>query len=173
MVDTRGVVGLLARLVVFCLIGGFAIRLTIDYDPNRGDRPDGALQKLPHQTYGPWLLGVTAAGLLAYPPASPRGLPRRLVQPKPVDLLHLGNERVIGVYVVDTPEGPALFDCGPATCFERLQEAVDLSEIRHLLLSHIHLDHAGAQPVTSCALIRRSACTSPRWERRTWSIPRG
>jgi glyoxylase-like metal-dependent hydrolase (beta-lactamase superfamily II) len=64
--------------------------------------------------------------------------------PEPVDLLHLGNERVIGVYVVETPEGPALFDCGPATCFERLREAVDLSEIRHLLLSHIHLDHAGA-----------------------------
>jgi len=63
---------------------------------------------------------------------------------EPIDLLHLGNERVIGVYVVETPEGPALFDCGPATCFERLQAAVDLSEIRHLLLSHIHLDHAGA-----------------------------
>jgi glyoxylase-like metal-dependent hydrolase (beta-lactamase superfamily II) len=63
---------------------------------------------------------------------------------QPVDLLHLGNERVIGVYVVETPEGPALFDCGPATCFDRLREVVDLTEIRHLLLSHIHLDHAGA-----------------------------
>jgi glyoxylase-like metal-dependent hydrolase (beta-lactamase superfamily II) len=63
---------------------------------------------------------------------------------EPIDLLHLGHERVIGVYVVETPEGPALFDCGPATCFDRLQEAVDLSEIKHLLLSHIHLDHAGA-----------------------------
>jgi glyoxylase-like metal-dependent hydrolase (beta-lactamase superfamily II) len=63
---------------------------------------------------------------------------------EPIDLLHLGNERVIGVYVVETPEGPALFDCGPATCFERLRETVDLREIRHLLLSHIHLDHAGA-----------------------------
>ena len=63
---------------------------------------------------------------------------------EPVDLLHLGREHVIGVYVVETPEGPALFDCGPATCFERLREAVDLKEIRHLLLSHIHLDHAGA-----------------------------
>jgi len=63
---------------------------------------------------------------------------------EPIDLLHLGNERVIAAYVVETPEGPALFDCGPATSFARLQEAVDLSEIRHLLLSHIHLDHAGA-----------------------------
>src|SRR3954454_24869268 len=63
---------------------------------------------------------------------------------EPIDLLHLGNERVIGVYVVETPEGRALFDCGPASTFERLREAVDLGEIRHLLLSHIHLDHAGA-----------------------------
>ncbi len=63
---------------------------------------------------------------------------------QPVDLLHQGLERVIGVYRIETSEGPALFDCGPATCFERLREAVDLTEIRHLLLSHIHLDHAGA-----------------------------
>jgi glyoxylase-like metal-dependent hydrolase (beta-lactamase superfamily II) len=63
---------------------------------------------------------------------------------EPVDLVFHGTEHVIGVYVVDTPEGPALFDCGPATTFERLQEAVDLSELRHLLVSHIHLDHSGA-----------------------------
>ena len=62
----------------------------------------------------------------------------------PIDLKHLGLERVIGVYVVDTPHGPALFDCGPATCYDELRSRVDLSEIRHLLLSHIHLDHAGA-----------------------------
>ena len=58
--------------------------------------------------------------------------------------MHMGVDRVIGCYLVDTPEGPALFDCGPATCFERLSAEVDLAEIRHLLLSHIHLDHAGA-----------------------------
>src|SRR5262249_56425151 len=63
---------------------------------------------------------------------------------EPIDLLHLGNERVIAAYAVETPEGPALFDCGPATSFARLEEKVDLAEIRHLLLSHIHLDHAGA-----------------------------
>ena len=53
-------------------------------------------------------------------------------------------ERVIGVYIVETDDGPALFDCGPTTCFARLREVVDLTEERHLLLSHIHLDHAGA-----------------------------
>ena len=63
---------------------------------------------------------------------------------EPTDLHFHDTERVIGVYVLETPEGPALFDCGPAATFERLQEAVDLSEIGHLLISHIHLDHAGA-----------------------------
>jgi glyoxylase-like metal-dependent hydrolase (beta-lactamase superfamily II) len=63
---------------------------------------------------------------------------------EPIDLRHRGTERVIGVYPVDTPEGPALFDCGPATCFEELERQVDIGELQHLLLSHIHLDHAGA-----------------------------
>jgi glyoxylase-like metal-dependent hydrolase (beta-lactamase superfamily II) len=62
----------------------------------------------------------------------------------PIDLHHLGADRVIGVYTLDTRDGRALFDCGPATCFAELERQVDLDSIRHLLLSHIHLDHAGA-----------------------------
>ena len=63
---------------------------------------------------------------------------------RPVDLRHQGVDGVIGVYLLDTEDGPALFDSGPATCYERLREQVDVGELRHLLLSHIHLDHAGA-----------------------------
>jgi glyoxylase-like metal-dependent hydrolase (beta-lactamase superfamily II) len=68
---------------------------------------------------------------------------------EPLDLMHLGNERVIGSYVLDTAEGLALFDCGPATTAETLKRRLDergvaLTDVRHLLLSHIHLDHAGA-----------------------------
>jgi glyoxylase-like metal-dependent hydrolase (beta-lactamase superfamily II) len=63
---------------------------------------------------------------------------------QPVDLRHQGADGVIGAYPLETDDGPALFDCGPATCFERLRELVDIGELRHLLLSHIHLDHAGA-----------------------------
>jgi glyoxylase-like metal-dependent hydrolase (beta-lactamase superfamily II) len=71
------------------------------------------------------------------------------VTPAPIDLLHLSGERVIGIYVVETEEGPALFDCGPTTCIPALkaglaERGLDLADIRHLLLSHIHLDHAGA-----------------------------
>jgi glyoxylase-like metal-dependent hydrolase (beta-lactamase superfamily II) len=66
-----------------------------------------------------------------------------------IDLLHLGSERVIGAYLLDTPDGPALHDCGPATTVETLRaglaaHGVAPADLRHLLLSHIHFDHAGA-----------------------------
>ena len=70
----------------------------------------------------------------------------------PIDLRFGGRERVIGVYLLETGDGPALFDCGPSTCVERLREGLRgrglaLTDLRHLLLSHIHLDHAGAAGV--------------------------
>jgi Domain of Unknown Function (DUF1206) len=61
-----GVVGLLARLVVFCLIGVFVIKAAYEYDPREAVGLDGALQKLAHHSYGSWLLGAVAVGLLAY-----------------------------------------------------------------------------------------------------------
>ncbi|HEX3267182.1 MAG TPA: MBL fold metallo-hydrolase [Gaiellaceae bacterium] len=72
--------------------------------------------------------------------------------PEPLDLRHLGRERVIGSYLVETEDGPALFDCGPATCVDELkarlaERGLALRNLRHLLLSHIHLDHAGAAGV--------------------------
>jgi glyoxylase-like metal-dependent hydrolase (beta-lactamase superfamily II) len=74
------------------------------------------------------------------------------VAPEPLDLVHRGAERVIGSYLLETADGPALFDCGPASCVPRLKErlrerGLELSDLRHLLLSHIHLDHAGAAGV--------------------------
>jgi glyoxylase-like metal-dependent hydrolase (beta-lactamase superfamily II) len=67
---------------------------------------------------------------------------------EPIDLHH-SAPGIIGCYVVETDEGPALFDCGPTTCVEHLKAGLatlglELSDMRHLLLSHIHLDHAGA-----------------------------
>jgi hypothetical protein len=61
-----GVVGHVARFVVFSLMGAFAIKAAIDYDPNQSVGLDGALQKLAHASYGSYLLGLTAAGLVAY-----------------------------------------------------------------------------------------------------------
>jgi glyoxylase-like metal-dependent hydrolase (beta-lactamase superfamily II) len=66
--------------------------------------------------------------------------------------MHQGADRVIASYLLETDDGPALFDCGPSTCLPRLKAAllergVELGDVRHLLLSHIHLDHAGAAGV--------------------------
>jgi len=72
--------------------------------------------------------------------------------PEPIDLHHQGRERTIASYLVDTDDGPALFDCGPATTVGALkaglaEQGLELRDLRHLLLSHIHLDHAGATGV--------------------------
>jgi glyoxylase-like metal-dependent hydrolase (beta-lactamase superfamily II) len=66
-----------------------------------------------------------------------------------IDLRFLGLEQEIGVYVVDTVDGPALFDCGPTSTLENLRAGLaelglGVGDLRHLLLSHVHLDHAGA-----------------------------
>ena len=71
---------------------------------------------------------------------------------EPIDLRHLGAERTVASYVLETEDGPALFDCGPSTTIAALKAGLDarglkLTEIRHLLLSHIHFDHAGATGV--------------------------
>ncbi len=73
--------------------------------------------------------------------------------PEPIDLHHLGRERIIASYLLDTDDGPALFDCGPSTTIDALKagladRGLALTDVRHLLLSHIHLDHAGAAGVS-------------------------
>ena len=77
---------------------------------------------------------------------------RRVATPRPIDVRHLGTEHVIGSYLLETEDGPALFDCGPASTLETLkaglrERGLELGAVRHLLLSHIHLDHAGAAGV--------------------------
>jgi glyoxylase-like metal-dependent hydrolase (beta-lactamase superfamily II) len=75
-----------------------------------------------------------------------------MLAPEPLDLRHLGRERVIAAYLVQTEDGLALNDCGPTTCVPELkarlvERGLEVSDVRHLLLSHIHLDHAGAAGV--------------------------
>jgi len=70
---------------------------------------------------------------------------------EPIDLRHQ-SDRVVGAYLVDTDDGLALFDCGPTSCLAALkaglaERGLELADVRHLLLSHIHLDHAGAAGV--------------------------
>jgi hypothetical protein len=61
-----GIFGHLARMVVFGLVGAFLIKAAIDFNPNKAVGLDGALAKLAHNSYGPFLLGLVAAGLIAF-----------------------------------------------------------------------------------------------------------
>ncbi len=60
------VVGLVARAVVFALIGVFLIKAAAEFDPKEAIGLDGALRKLAAGPHGPWLLGLVAGGLFAF-----------------------------------------------------------------------------------------------------------
>ncbi len=57
-----------------------------------------------------------------------------------IDVMHLGVPRVIGAWVVDG----VVIDPGPTSTLDTLLEGLDGERPRALLLTHIHLDHAGA-----------------------------
>ena len=60
------VVGHLSRTVVFGLIGYFLINAAVDYKPKESVGLDGALSALAQASYGPVLLGIVAAGPIAF-----------------------------------------------------------------------------------------------------------
>jgi hypothetical protein len=66
LVTLAGVAGVVARGVVFGLIGIFLIKAAIEYDPGEAVGLDGALRKLAAQDHGRFLLGLVAAGLLSF-----------------------------------------------------------------------------------------------------------
>ncbi|MDQ3672477.1 MAG: DUF1206 domain-containing protein [Actinomycetota bacterium] len=59
-------IGLLARFVVFSLIGGFLVKAAYEYDAQEAIGLDGALRKVAQASYGPVLLGIVAVGLVCY-----------------------------------------------------------------------------------------------------------
>jgi hypothetical protein len=61
-----GQFGLAARGVVFFILGGFLMRAAWTADPDEARGLGGALDALAQAGYGPWLLALVAAGLLAY-----------------------------------------------------------------------------------------------------------
>jgi glyoxylase-like metal-dependent hydrolase (beta-lactamase superfamily II) len=63
-----------------------------------------------------------------------------------IDVMHLGRDRVIAAHEVRG----LVIDPGPASCVDELLDRLE-GEPRALLLTHIHLDHAGASGV----LVRR------------------
>ncbi len=66
-----------------------------------------------------------------------------------IDLNFQGLPLAIASFLVTTKEGPVLIETGPHSTLPYLREGVsklgyDLSDIKNVLISHIHLDHAGA-----------------------------
>ncbi len=61
-----GTFGHVARAVIFALIGYGLIRAALDYDAQKAVGLDGALREVADASYGPWLLGVVALGLIGF-----------------------------------------------------------------------------------------------------------
>jgi glyoxylase-like metal-dependent hydrolase (beta-lactamase superfamily II) len=65
------------------------------------------------------------------------------------DLEYLGRTGHIATCFLDTSEGLAVVDPGPASTYSRFQDGLraigaTLDDVRVVLVTHIHLDHAGA-----------------------------
>jgi hypothetical protein len=61
-----GRVGYSARGVAFVMIGGFLVVAALRHNPQAAQGLDGALATLATQPFGPYVLGLVAAGLAAY-----------------------------------------------------------------------------------------------------------
>ncbi|MBQ1121726.1 DUF1206 domain-containing protein [Streptomyces sp. B15] len=65
-VDVTGVLGGLARGLVFATVGAFLARAALTYDPERAKGLDDTLRSFTRTPAGPWLLVAVAAGLLLF-----------------------------------------------------------------------------------------------------------
>ena len=66
-----------------------------------------------------------------------------------IDLLFQGDPQIIATGVIHGPCGAALVDPGPSSCLDTLRDSLQrhglsVRDVRWILLTHIHLDHAGA-----------------------------
>jgi len=66
-----------------------------------------------------------------------------------LDTRQLGRAGIVAATALETNDGIALFDTGPESTYENVvaalrQSGSDPNDVRHVFLSHIHFDHAGA-----------------------------
>jgi glyoxylase-like metal-dependent hydrolase (beta-lactamase superfamily II) len=66
-----------------------------------------------------------------------------------LDTRQLGRPGIIAATAVETNDGLVLFDAGPESTFENVAAELHKAgfaakDVRHVFLSHIHFDHAGA-----------------------------
>ena len=75
-----------------------------------------------------------------------------MLEVRTIDLQYLGIPQAIAAYVVVGPppdREPVLIETGPTSTFNHLEAGLksiglNLADIRHAFVTHIHLDHAGA-----------------------------
>lgn len=66
-----------------------------------------------------------------------------------VDLKFQGLARSIAAYFIESSDGPIVVETGPHSTLPHLEAGLrakgyELSDVKHVFLTHIHLDHAGA-----------------------------
>ncbi|MFL6596149.1 MAG: MBL fold metallo-hydrolase, partial [Chthoniobacterales bacterium] len=66
-----------------------------------------------------------------------------------IDTRQLGRAGIIASTAVESDEGLVIFDTGAESTFETVAAEIrrlgsDTKDVRHVFLSHIHFDHAGA-----------------------------
>jgi len=66
-----------------------------------------------------------------------------------IDTRHLGRPNIIAVTALELSDGVLLFDTGPESTFDHVVAGlrtlgIDPAHVKHVFLSHIHFDHAGA-----------------------------
>ena len=66
-----------------------------------------------------------------------------------LDTRQLGHAGIVAATALETEEGIALFDTGPESTFDNViadlgKAGFEAKDVRHVFLSHIHFDHAGA-----------------------------
>lgn len=66
-----------------------------------------------------------------------------------IDTRQLGRADIVAATALETDDGLALFDTGPESTFDNVvaglgQAGFGTEDVRHVFLSHIHFDHAGA-----------------------------
>ena len=73
----------------------------------------------------------------------------RLMKIHTIDLLFKNHPQTTAIYLVEGPEGPVLIETGPGSTLPQALAGLEKlgyrpKDIRHVLVTHIHLDHAGA-----------------------------
>jgi glyoxylase-like metal-dependent hydrolase (beta-lactamase superfamily II) len=83
------------------------------------------------------------------PNAPTRYTQRVMIEVHTVDLELMGAAGVVAAYVIPTDAGLIVVDCGPGSTLPKLYAGLERlgfepRDVKHVLLTHIHLDHAGA-----------------------------